>query len=198
MLKIKENNGFLSADLELCVHMMTFVSLWKLGKYSDSAQHVEISAGILNKIIQRFADTKISKKSTQNLYCLIVMSMAGLRIRLENDVQTARKNTEDCRNQLQNNRLCYRLLSEFIARISGKKNDEEDFLVTNLYQKVLFVCTFMPLISPNTPMVKLSDLQEEQEKMDLDDSGSSEELKPLQKKERERKKEKKRAKDKIN
>ena len=37
-------------------------------------------------------------------------------------------------------------------------------LIDSVYQKILFVTTFMPLISPNTPLIKLSELEYEQEK----------------------------------
>lgn len=164
MVSIKESDEYLSADVEICVHMITFVTLWKLKKFSDSGEYLETAAGILNKIIQGFAESKMSKNSSQNLYCLIVMSLAGLKVTVENDVKAAIDTCEDCKVQLEENTLCFKLLSDFVSRISMKNLPQEDWLITDIYQKVLFVTTFMPLISPSTPLVKVSELEEEKDR----------------------------------
>jgi len=164
MVLIKESDEFLSADVEICVQMITFVTLWKLKKFADAKEYLESAASILNKIVQSIIDSKMSKNSSQNLYTLIVMSLAALKIVLENNTNEALYMCEDCKSQLEQNSLCYKLLMEYINKISTTKNlQKEDFLITEIYQKVLFVTTFMPLISPNTPLVKVSDLESEQE-----------------------------------
>ena len=126
MISIKESEDFLHADVEICVHMITFVALWKMKKFPESANHIEIAAEILNQIIQRIVDSKMSKNSSQNLYCLVVMSLAALKIKVNNDFKNARELCEDCKSQLQANSLCYKLLSDYISKISGKKASEED------------------------------------------------------------------------
>lgn len=164
MVLIKESDEFLSADVEICVQMITFVTLWKLKKFADAKEYLESAASILNKIVQSIIESKMSKNSSQNLYTLIVMSLAALKIVLENNTNEAMYMCEDCKSQLEQNSLCYKLLMEYINKISSTKNlHKEDFLITEIYQKVLFVTTFMPLISPNTPLVKVSDLESEQE-----------------------------------
>lgn len=172
MISIKESEEYLSADIEISVHMITFVTLWKLKKFSDAGEYLESAAKILNKVIQGFVETKMSKNSSQNLYCLIVMSLAGLKIVLEKDVNAAKSMTEDCRLQLESNSICYKLLSDFLYKID-KNLYENDWLITEVYQKILFVATFMPLIAPNTPLIKLSELEEEKDKINSVNEDSS-------------------------
>lgn len=173
MISIKESEEYLSVDIEICVHMITFVALWKMKKHSDSAYHVEAAARLLNHVIQGFSESKMSKNSSQNLYCLIVMSLAALKVKVNSDVQGAKELCEDCKGQLASNSLCQKLIGEFNFKISEKKGLEDEWLVTEVYQKILFVTTFMPLIAPNTPLIKLSDLENEAEKGNfIDDLGS--------------------------
>ena len=106
----------------------------------------------------------MSKTSSQNLYCLIVRSLAGLKICLDDDTKAAKSLCEDCKAQLKHNNLCYKLLSEFSIKIYAKNLNHDYVLIDSVYQKILFVTTFMPLISPNTPLIKLSELEYEQEK----------------------------------
>lgn len=164
MVLIKESDEYLSADVEICVQMITFVTLWKLKKFADAKEYLESAASILNKIVQGIIESKMSKNSSQNLYALIVMSLAALKIAVENDVREAIGMCEDCKSQLEENSLCFKLLHEFISKLSVKGLQKEDFLITEIYQKVLFVTTFMPLISPNTPLVKVSELENEQDR----------------------------------
>lgn len=164
MVLIKESDEYLSADVEICVQMITFVTLWKLKKFPDAKEYLESAASILNKIVQGIIESKMSKNSSQNLYALIVMSLGALKIVVENDVREAVGMCEECKSQLEENSLCFRLLCEFIGKLTMKGLMKEDFLVTEIYQKVLFVTTFMPLISPNTPLVKVSELESEQDR----------------------------------
>ena len=182
MVLIKESEEFLSADVELCVQMITFVTLWKLRKFNDAKEYLEAAAGILNKVIQGIIESKMSKNSSQNLYCLIVMSLAGLKIITENEVKEAQDMCEDCKSQLESNSLCFKLVSDFIARTSGKGFGKEDFLITDIYSKVLFVTTFMPLISPSTPLIKVAELEGQQEREGEEDSVVS--YKPVKSKDR--------------
>ena len=174
MMTIKESEEHLCADIEICVHMITFVALWKMKKYSDSANHLEAAARILNHVIQGFTESKMSKSSSQNLYCLIVMSLSALKIFVNSDLKTAKDLCEDCKNQLGMNTLCHKLLSDFLDRVSGKRVYEEEVLITEIYEKVLFVTTFMPLIAPNTPLIKLSELEEAKESKSISEDINSE------------------------
>ena len=174
MMSIKESQEVLSPDIEICVNMITFVALWKLKKFSESGEFLEASANVLNKVIQGMVESKMSKNSSQNLYCLIVMSLAALKVVLENDVKSACLMCEDCKLQLETNSLCNKLLIEFVQRLSDKNMHEKDFLISDIYQKIMFVTTFMPLISSNTPLIKISELEEEKEKIN-----SNEEIKSI-------------------
>ena len=172
-MSIKESEEQLCADIEISVHMITFVALWKMKKYSDGVSHVEAAARILNHIIQGFTESKMSRSSSQNLYCLIVMSLSALKIFVNKDVKTAKELCDDCKNQLGSNSLCHKLLAEFLERVSGKRIYEEEVLITEIYQKVLFVTTFMPLIAPNTPLIKLSELEEVKESKNISEDINS-------------------------
>ena len=93
------------------------------------------------------------------------MSLAGLKVYIENDINSAQEMCEDCKNQLEVGSLCYKLLTDFVNRINDTKGDKEDWLINEIYQKILFVSTFMPLISSNTPLIKVTELEEAKEKM---------------------------------
>ena len=149
--------------------MITFVTLWKLRKFVEAKEYLEAAAGILNKVIKGVVESKMSKNSYQNLYCLVVLSLAGLKIVIKNEVKEGQKMCEDCKNQLESNPLCIKLVNDFIARVSSKSFGKEDFLITEIYSKVLFVTTFIPLISPNTPLIKLSELESENDKSEEED-----------------------------
>jgi hypothetical protein len=174
MISIKESQESLSPDIELCVHMLTFVALWKMKKYSESVTHVEFAAGILNKIISGFLDTNMSNASSQNLYGLIVMSLSALKIKINKDLKSGIKICEDFLSEINSKSISYTLLKEYLQRISGKSLPESDWLIGSLYQKVLFVSTFIPLISPNTPLIHSSELESDQERPSYTEEKKSE------------------------
>lgn len=165
MLSIKENQEFLSIDTEICMHMITFVTLWKLKKHVESTEYLESAAERLNRVIQGLEESKMSKKSSQNLYGIIVMSLAGLKISLENNLKNAVVMCEDCKGQLEDDSLSKKLIEDFVVKVSDGKERKEEWLVNELYQKILFVSTFMPLISQNTPLVRLSELESAKNKL---------------------------------
>ena len=126
MISIKENKEYLNVDIEMCVHMITFVTLWKMKKFMDALSHVETAASILNHIIRGLVESKMSKNSSHNLYCLVIMSLSALKIKINNDFKAAKELCEDCKLQLQSNSLCNKLITEFLSTISGKKAPEGD------------------------------------------------------------------------
>jgi hypothetical protein len=145
--------------------MITFVTLWKVKKMQEAGEYLETAANLLNKVIAGVVESRMSKNSMQNLYCLVVMSLAGLKVKCENDLEGAIKACQECKLQLDNNALCEKMLTAFEMKLEGVENSENDFLIDELYQKVLFVTAFMPLISHNTPLIAVAELEQEKEKV---------------------------------
>ena len=96
----------------------------------------------------------MSKSSFQNLYCLIVMSLTELEIVMSSEVSAAIIMCEECKSQLKSNTLCFKLLTDVVNKVNLWSLPGVDWLVNQVFQKVLFFTTFMPLISPNTPLYK--------------------------------------------
>lgn len=155
------------------MNMMTFVTLWKLKRPGDAAQYLESAAEKLNKVLQGLETSKMSQNCSQNLYGLIIMSLAGLKICLENKVEEALEMCEEYKAQLEGDSLIYRLISGLAEGVQGGKGAAEDWLIGEKYQTLLFVSTFMPLISANTPLIRLSELEDAKSKISYGEEAKS-------------------------
>jgi len=184
------------ADIEISVNMLTFVTLWKVKKYSEAQTYLERSAKLVNFILSHKRPSNISKLSSKNLYGIIVMGLSALKTILNSDYKSAIKISKDAVNQLDGKNVLSRpLLLELIKflvdhqkshlslpkisnveyqgnkfHIFDSEESSEDFqnpklrnvgdwLVSDKYEKVLFITTFVPLISPLTPWIDTFELE---------------------------------------
>lgn len=183
-------------DIEISVNMLTFVTLWKVKKYSEAQIYLERSAKLINFIISHKRPSNISALSSKNLYGIIVMGLASLKCIIQKDFKSAIKQSKEAVQQLDGKNVLSRpLLLEFINFLIEHQNSHStlpyisnieyqgnrfqmfeseestesfpnfqsrnlgDWLVSDKYEKVLFITTFVPLISPITPWIDTFELE---------------------------------------
>ncbi|CAG9332707.1 unnamed protein product [Blepharisma stoltei] len=208
IIKLKETGGILLPDVGISVNMLTFVALWKIKRFKEATGYLESAGQILNSIIRKERVSKMSTLSTQNLYGLILMGLAGLKAAAENNITQAIQLCIDGVEQLEETVVVRSLLEKLLKFLSKSheidlnvrqtafnftamslKENAEDWLITKEFEKILFLTTFLPLIAPNTPMIRESELTEEKQgeteesadlssQEQLDEVPSNEEQKP--------------------
>ena len=123
ILSYREAGGEIPADLVIMTNMLTFVVLWKIKKFKESSEYLETAAKKLNSVIRGELPSKLSKLSTQNLYGIIVMGLAGLTFKLEEDRNKAIGLLEECLEQLGGEDIAARpLLMDLITEIRDQKD----------------------------------------------------------------------------
>ncbi|CAG9324389.1 unnamed protein product [Blepharisma stoltei] len=215
MVTIKEAGGISNCDIFIASNLLTFVALWKIRRYKEASGYLEKSAQMINSVIKGEKPSKLSKLCTQNLFGIVIMSHAGLSVKLEGSYDkaigmlkdglrnfsgedvTVRALITDLIKELQKNRASTQsflsehsfdfkpeaidfdknsyIFPEINSDIFGKPvKKDKDWLVSKEFEHILFIATFLPFISPKTPLIRTSELEFEQSKtkiyVDTEDS----------------------------
>jgi hypothetical protein len=164
ILSLKKANQKLLSELELSTHMLSFITLWRLGRYSDSVTYIQSSADIINKFIQN-KQTKLSNTSLDNLYGIIAASLAGVKIVVEKNKQEALEILYKALSEIDENAICRGILENLMNYIGENsafkvaEENQEDWLCGKMYHKILIITSFVPLIDPRTPLIRVEELE---------------------------------------
>lgn len=180
--------------------MITFVVLWLCGTPKDASVYLDSAARSVNTIIKG-TPTKLNKGDIQNLYGLIVCSLAALSVKMGGDVLKAIDLCEKCIKEFQSDNVICGMIEKVIKTLKEQDKSEinnrveftpevrdpgtfkfesliedalnvplsndEDWLASKVYFKILLEAAFYPIISPSTPALKKEELEFEQAKTKL-------------------------------
>ena len=142
-------------------------------------------------------NTKMSETSTQNMFGILAICMAGLAVKIGNSYKKAAAILEDSLNQVNGDdvvvkKLIKEQLKEFYKKknanssvldtsnseVSLELNNESnslpkipsevlnselkpnyDWLITKEFENIFFITCYVPFISPTTPLIRTSELE---------------------------------------
>ena len=143
--EIKESGKGIHTHLKNLIHLLGFMILWKLGRYTEA-----------EKYLLTIQDLGMDSIRGRNMFGIISMARAGVVMKKGKEFLTAIKICEDALEILEPDEVTYDLIKTLISEIYSeiKFRSTEDFLVTSSFITVVFVSNFIPLIAPGTPMLK--------------------------------------------
>ena len=148
----------------VALNMLTFMILWKLKRYKESAPHLEHAASLVNSFIRGNRHSKFSRLSLLNIYGLVVLGLAGLTVQVENDWDKAIGICADGMNLLKNEDVVGKsLILEMIDFLRQRRANLGEFLVNHEYNNVFYLSVFIPFISHHAPVIKKAELERKRE-----------------------------------
>ena len=176
ILNIKKSKAKVSAELEITTHILSFISLWRVGRSSDCISYIQSATDLLNDIIEQRLATKLTENALDNLYGLVASCLAAVKAVVEKNktdsISIIKKTLNDIsraaavRSILEN-------LQDYIERSHSLKLPEEaenDWLCTQMFEKLMLVTCFVPLIDHRTPIIKAEDLESVQQQVMIEES----------------------------
>ncbi|OMJ75311.1 hypothetical protein SteCoe_25586 [Stentor coeruleus] len=214
LLTLSEHKIPIHEDMKIGSDMITFVVLWLCGTPKDASVYLDSAARSVNTIIKG-TPTKLNKGDIQNLYGLIVCSLAALSVKMGGDALKAIDLCEKCIKEFQSDNMICGMIEkvigtlkeqdksvtnsriEFIPYVKDPESfqfgslvedalnvplsNDEDWLASKVYLKILLEAAFYPIISPSTPALKKEELEFEQAKIKLLDIIEDSQIKVLDK-----------------
>jgi hypothetical protein len=152
--EIKEAGLAVHSHIRNLLNLLTFIVLWKLGKFIESEKYVDaVEPPDLTSIRGR------------NLYGVVCAAKAAVICKKGKDFLLAAQICEQALGRLEKDDICVDLLKDvglFVFKEIGElrgtneKKTAEDWLVNQNFLTVFFVTCFIPLIAPGTPVLKLN------------------------------------------
>jgi hypothetical protein len=112
LLTLKEANIPIHEDLKIGLDMITFAVLWLHGQLKDASAYLDSAARTVNTIIKG-TPTKLNKIDIQNLYGLIVCSLAALSVHMGGEQAKAVELCTKCLTEFSDSEK----ISEYIRHI---------------------------------------------------------------------------------
>lgn len=165
ILNIKKAKAKLSAEIEITTHMLSFISLWRVGRSSECITYIQSATDILNGFIEQKIPTKFSETTLDNLYGLIASSLASVKLIVERNSSESLSILQKALNDVNKNAGCRVILEALHDLISDnphlKLSDqaEEDWLCGKVFNQLLLVTCFLPVIDHRTPIIKAEELE---------------------------------------
>lgn len=143
--EIKEAGIIIHIQIKTLLHILAFMVLWKLSRYSEA-----------EKYLLSIPELNMESTRTRNLFGLIEMAKAGLVIKKSKEFFFAVKICEETLEKIEPDEVTYDLVRDLISAVYAelKTQSSDDWLLTNSFVTVFYISCFIPLIAPGTPMVK--------------------------------------------
>ncbi|CAG9312167.1 unnamed protein product [Blepharisma stoltei] len=167
MVSMKDMGINCVPDLYISSNLMTFMCLWKIKRFNEAGSYLEKAANMVNNVIKGIKKSKLSSLSAQNLYGIVVMGNAGLAAKLDNNFDKAINICQEGLQVLSSDDILARpLICDLIQDFHREKHskNDKDWLITKEFENILFITTFVPFISPNTPLIDTNELELEKSK----------------------------------
>lgn len=165
MLNLKKAKAKLSPELEITTHMLSFISLWRVGRSSECITYIQSATDILNNFIEQKIATKFSETTLDNLYGLVAGSLASVKLVVERNQAESLSILKKALNDVNRNAGC-RIILEALhdliqenPHLKMSEETEEDWLCGKMFQQLLLVTCFVPLIDHRTPIIKAEELE---------------------------------------
>ena len=165
MISIKKSNLKLSPEIEICTHILSFISLWRVGRASESISYIQSATDILNDFIEGRIFTKLSQAGLDNLFGIIASSLAAVKITVEKNKQEALAIIAKALNEVDGNAGCRGILENLLNFISENSqfnlpvDGHDDWLCGKMFNKIMIITSFIPLIDPKTPLIRSEELE---------------------------------------
>ena len=201
LISLENSNIPVHEDLKIATDLTTFMILWVSNKSKLASTYLDSAARSVNTIIKG-TPTKLNKHDIQNLYGLIVSSLAALSVRMGGESAKAVELCEKCLKEFDGSAQITKLIKMIIDELpfcmaqndsdlefspeikdftdksyifpeinddilNNPLDQQEDWLISKLFQNLLLESAFYPNVSPNTPALKKEELEFEQAKTKL-------------------------------
>ena len=124
LLTIQESGAQIHEDLRIGTDMLTFMVLWLCGKTKEASVYLDSAARSVNIIIKG-TPTKLHKKDIQNLYGIIVCSLAALSVKMGGDTTKAAELCDKCLKEFQGDSAVSSMINGVISAIQSRKTPVE-------------------------------------------------------------------------
>ena len=157
--EIKEAGLAVHSHIRNLLNLLTFVVLWKLGKFAESEKYVDA-----------VEPPDLASIRGRNLYGVVCAAKAAVISKKGKDLLLAAQICEQALERLDKDDICVDLLkdvAQFVFKEIGElrgaagKAAGEDWLVNQNFLTVFFVTCFIPLIAPGTPVLKMNGIGKE-------------------------------------
>ncbi|OMJ94158.1 hypothetical protein SteCoe_2801 [Stentor coeruleus] len=125
LLTLSEHKIPIHEDMKIGSDMITFVVLWLCGTPKDASIYLDSAARSVNTIIKG-TPTKLNKGDIQNLYGLIVCSLAALSVKMGGDTLKAIDLCEKCIKEFKSDNVICGMIEKVILILK-----EQDTSVVN-------------------------------------------------------------------
>ena len=165
IISLKESKVKLSAEIEVCTHMLSFISLWRVGRSSESISFLQSATDILNSFIDGRLQTRMSQAGLDNLFGLIAASLAAVKLVVEKNKQEALTIIAKALNEIGRSAGCRGILENLLNFVSENtlfrvaEENQEDWLCGKMFTRIFIITSFIPLIDPHTPLIRSEELE---------------------------------------
>jgi hypothetical protein len=165
ILLLKKNKAKLAVELEISTHMLSFISLWKVKRTNECVSYLQSATDLLNLIIESRTQSRLSQSVLDNLFGLIASSLAALKMIVEKNKNEALQILNKALKEVDGEAGCRTVLETVFGLISNNSEleapneDDLDWLCGNLYQQLIIITCFVPLIDPRTPIIPAEELE---------------------------------------
>lgn len=165
VLNIKKANLPLTLEIEACTHMLSFISLWRVGRCAESVTYLQSSADILNSFIQGKTNSRLSPSGLDNLFGIVAAALASLKLVIEKNKQEALNIIEKALNEVNKNAGCRSFLENLLNFITENmqfrvpEENKEDWLCGKMFTKVFIITLCVPFIDSKTPVIPVEELE---------------------------------------
>ena len=125
LLSLESINSPIHEDFKVGTDLVTFMALWLSSKPKQSSTYLDSAARSVNTIIKG-TPTKFNKNDIQNLYGLIVSSLAALSVKMGGESSKAIELCEKCLKEFESSPQITKLISSIMSSIPTCINDLED------------------------------------------------------------------------
>ena len=154
----------------LATNLMTFFLLWKVRKYHESYGYAQICSSHIRSHTRHFQSPE-QHRNYLNLTGIVVMAVAGCYVKVERNVEKAVRVMENVLADVREWDVpVARIMLEMLGDVQLLRDPspsspsphlpDSDFLATSDYLSLLFITLFIPFITPTTPLIRKTDLEE--------------------------------------
>ena len=153
--------------------MLSFISLWRVGRPSDCISYLQSSTDILNGIIEGKLHSNVSQTTLDNLFGLIATSIAAVKVTVEKSKPESLEVISKALEEISSDSSSRLLLENMMKYINSNntfkpyEENKEDWLCGKNFNKILMVTLFLPLIDPRTPIIRAEELEIVRQKTDI-------------------------------
>jgi hypothetical protein len=176
ILNIKKAKSKLSSELEITTHILSFISLWRVGRSSDCISYIQSATELLNEIIEQKTPTKLSENSLDNLYGIIASCLSAVKIVVEKNKAEASAILKKTLSEVNRNASVRSILEDLQGLyeentlLKMPEEGQNDWLCGKMFEKLMLVTCFVPLIDHRTPIIKAEDLENIQKQVVFEES----------------------------